>query len=47
MARLSDFLEAVYGTAERFKTVRASIQQSRNPYLAEGARGGDRIMTGC
>jgi hypothetical protein len=40
MSRLGDFLESVYGPADGFKTVRASIRRRRNRRLAEGAGGG-------
>lgn len=35
MSRLGDFLEAVYGPTERFKTIQASIRHWRNRQLAD------------
>src|SRR5437899_6819145 len=46
MAKLGDFLEAVYGMAERFRTVRATIRHSRKREMAERASGGNRTVMG-
>jgi hypothetical protein len=46
MGQLGDFLEAVYGSAERFNTIRASIRQWRNRDLADRASGGNRTVMG-
>src|SRR5438034_5767040 len=46
MSKLGDFLEAVYGPAERFTTVRASLRQWCHRDLAANARGGDRTVIG-
>lgn len=44
MSKLGDFLEVVYGPSDGFKTVRASIRESRNRKLAESARSGRPVM---
>jgi hypothetical protein len=46
MDRLGNFLEAVYGTIERFSTVRATINHWCNQDLADNARGGNRTAMG-
>lgn len=45
MSKLGDFLEAVYGPADGFRTLRATIRHERHGELAESARS-DRLVFG-
>ncbi len=46
MGMLGDFLEAVYGSAEPFHSVQATIRHWRDRYVAEQAYGGNRTVMG-
>lgn len=46
MGRLGDFLEAVYGPADRFRTVRAVLHEWKDWDLAERASGGRYPVSG-